>query len=222
VSPTRSDGPAAGRAAAGGRGSYHHGDLKAALIGTAIDLIAERGVRGFSLAEASRRLGVTVAAPYRHFAGRDDLLAAVAVRAFGVFGAAFAAGVSKDAPPAQQLAAVAGAYVRFAAGHPPLFEVLFGAVIDKARHPELQRAAEPVTEMLLAPARALAGSGAEALITAVAATAHGHAALLLDGMFGPGDEAVATAVARARAAVLAVVAGRAALSGDSLPADSLP
>jgi AcrR family transcriptional regulator len=194
------------------RGSYHHGDLKAALVGTAIDLIAERGVRGFSLAEASRRLGVTVAAPYRHFADREELLAAVAVRAFGVFGAALAAEVSKDDPPAQQLAAVAGAYVRFAAEHRPLFDVLFGAVVDKAGHPELQRAAGPVTGMLIAPARALGGATAEALITAVAATAHGHAALLLDGMFGHGDEAVATAVGRARAAVLAVVAGRSALS----------
>jgi AcrR family transcriptional regulator len=55
---------------------YHHGDLKAALIDGAIELIAERGVRGFSLAELSRRAGVTVAAPYRHFADRDELLAA--------------------------------------------------------------------------------------------------------------------------------------------------
>src|SRR5207244_3870532 len=60
---------------------YHHGDLKAALIDGAVKLIAERGVRRFSLAELSRRLGVTVGAPYRHFADRDELLAAVAVRA---------------------------------------------------------------------------------------------------------------------------------------------
>jgi AcrR family transcriptional regulator len=63
-------------------GRYHHGDLRTALIDTAIELIGERGVRGFSLAEASRRLGVAVSAPYAHFADRDDLLAAVAVRAY--------------------------------------------------------------------------------------------------------------------------------------------
>jgi AcrR family transcriptional regulator len=57
---------------------YHHGDLRAALTDTAIELIGERGVREFSLAEASRRLGVAVSAPYAHFADRDDLLAAVA------------------------------------------------------------------------------------------------------------------------------------------------
>ena len=63
---------------------YHHGDLKAALIDGAVELIAERGVRRFSVAELSRRLGVTVAAPYRHFANRDELLAAVAERALHV------------------------------------------------------------------------------------------------------------------------------------------
>ncbi|HEX4291130.1 MAG TPA: helix-turn-helix domain-containing protein, partial [Trebonia sp.] len=54
---------------------YHHGDLRPALVDAAIDVIAERGVRDFSMAEASRRLGVTTAAPYRHFADRDELLA---------------------------------------------------------------------------------------------------------------------------------------------------
>ena len=78
------------RSVPGGR--YHHGDLKAALVDGAVELIAERGVRGFSLAELSRRLGVTVAAPYRHFADRDELLAAVAVRALHAFADALASG----------------------------------------------------------------------------------------------------------------------------------
>ena len=88
------DGGAAGQAGGGpgdrhGRargGRYHHGDLRAALIDTTIDLLGERGVQAFSMAEASRRLGVAVAAPYRHFADRDALLAAVAVRAAGLLG----------------------------------------------------------------------------------------------------------------------------------------
>ena len=63
---------------------YHHGDLRTALVDTAIELIDERGVRQFSLAEASRRLGVAVSAPYAHFGSRDDLLAAVAVRGYEV------------------------------------------------------------------------------------------------------------------------------------------
>jgi AcrR family transcriptional regulator len=196
------------------RGRYHHGDLRAALVDTAIDLIAERGVRGFSLAEASRRLGVTVAAPYRHFADRDDLLAAVAGRAFGVFAAVLSATLDEDATPAAQLAAMTGTYVRFAAQHRALFDVLFGAGIDKSRYPDLRAAAEPVMEMFMAPVRILCDGAPEAvdgLVMAVSANAHGHAALLLDGAFGAGEQSVAAATSSAALATLALVAGRAAM-----------
>jgi AcrR family transcriptional regulator len=119
------------------QGRYHHGDLKAALIDTAIDLIAERGVRGFSLAEASRRLGVTVAAPYRHFTDRDELLAAAAVRASDALAAALTLQTSQAVTPADRLAAAARAYVSFAADNPALFETLLAVGLDKRRHPAL-------------------------------------------------------------------------------------
>ena len=88
------------RSGKGGR--YHHGDLRAALIDTAVELIGERGVREFSLAEASRRLGVAVSAPYAHFADREDLLAAVAVRAFEIFTGALLPEMAKFADPASR------------------------------------------------------------------------------------------------------------------------
>ena len=56
------------------RRPYHHGNLREALIEAAVGLIGETGPQGFSLAEAARRAGVSPAAPYRHFKGRDDLL----------------------------------------------------------------------------------------------------------------------------------------------------
>ena len=130
---------------------YHHGDLKAALIDGAVELIAERGVRRFSVAELSRRLGVTVAAPYRHFANRDELLAAVAVRALHAFREALAAQSSVSDPPEQRLAAMAAGYVRFAAQQPALFEVVFGVGLEKKkRHAELRQAYEDVEGMLAA------------------------------------------------------------------------
>ncbi len=130
--------------AASKQGPYHHGDLRTALIDAAIGLIAERGARGFSLAELSRRLGVSAAAPYRHFAGRDDLLAAVAVRSLEVFAAMVAAEADRLRDPRQQLAAMTRAYVRFAAQQRPLFDALCSSGLDKSRYPELQRAREPV------------------------------------------------------------------------------
>src|SRR4029453_6888699 len=95
---------------------YHHGDLKAALIEGAIELIVQRGAHRFSLAELSRRLGVPGSAPYRHYANRDELLAAVAVRALHEFGEALAAQSSEGDPPERRGGAVGGGGGRFGAG----------------------------------------------------------------------------------------------------------
>src|ERR1700722_17524816 len=113
-------------------GRYHHGDLRSALVDAAIDVIAERGVRDFSMAEASRRLGVTTAAPYRHFADRDELLATVAVRALDVFAAMLDEAADAAEAPEQR----------------PLFDPLYNSGLDKSRYPELQRACEPVDALL--------------------------------------------------------------------------
>ena len=69
----------------GGRRSYHHGNLREALITAALDLIAEKGPAGFTFAEAARWAGVSPAAPYRHFSDRDELLANLALRGFERF-----------------------------------------------------------------------------------------------------------------------------------------
>jgi AcrR family transcriptional regulator len=194
-------------------GRYHHGDLRAALIDAAIDVIGERGVRGFSMAEASRRLGVTSAAPYRHFADRDELLAAVGVRALRIFAAMATAEAAGAQVPEQRLAAMARAYVRFAAEQRSLFDALFISGLDKSRFPELTRAWEPVDEMLLVVDEICAGDAdaGRALADAVEATAHGHAALLRDGDYGAGPDAVRTAADKAAYATLALIAGRSAL-----------
>ncbi len=194
-------------------GRYHHGDLRSALIDAAISVIADRGVRGFSLAEASRRLGVTTAAPYRHFADRDELLAAVAVRALSVFATGLAAAADTAGTPAQRLAAMAGAYVRFAAQHRPLFDTLYSSGLDKSRYLELQRAWEPVDALLAVVPEVCDGDAATAgaLADAVEATAHGHAMLLIDGEYGEGPGAVNAAAAKATASVRALIAGRQAL-----------
>jgi len=198
---------------AGKDGRYHHGDLRAALVDAAIDLIAERGLRGFSMAEASRRVGVSSAAPYRHFADRDALLAAVAVRGLQVFADMVATEGGDAGLPEDRLVAMARAYVRFAAEQRSLFDALFSAGLDKSRYQELREAWEPVDAMLAVVTEICAGdeAAAEALADAVEATAHGHATLLRDGDYGRGSGAVQIAADRAASATLALIAGRAAL-----------
>jgi len=189
---------------------YHHGDLRAALIEIAVELIDERGVRHFSLAEASRRLGVTVSAPYSHFAGREALLAAVTVRAYELFYADVVREVDRFRKPADRLAAVARSYVRFAGTHRALFEALFDPGVDKSRYPEIDAAKRPLDDAFTSCVDALGGSEAASknLAVAVEAAAHGHAILLVDGDFGDGAEAVEVAAERAARATLALIEGR--------------
>jgi AcrR family transcriptional regulator len=199
-------------AAKGGR--YHHGHLRSALIDTAVELIAERGVRGFSLTEASRRLGVAVSAPYAHFADRDDLLAAVAVHACEVFHAELVRATEHCQQPADRLAAIAVAYVRFAAAHRPLFSVLFETGLDKTRHPEIEEAERPLNELFLSNVRALTGGDeaeTEELESAIQAVAHGYAMILLDDCPDPVASAAAKvdqAAARTARATMALIRGR--------------
>ena len=204
---------------------YHHGDLKAALVDGAIELIAERGVRGFSLAELSRRVGVTVAAPYRHFADRDELLAAVGVHAVHAFYRALAADVDAGETPEHRAAAIIRGYVVFAAEQRPLFEVLFGGNLDKSRFPELRQAWEPVDDLLEDSIRALCPDDEAAAVVlgdALEAVAHGHAMLLIDGSYGDAPGTVQDVAGRAANTALALIAGRAALTASSASGPARP
>jgi AcrR family transcriptional regulator len=207
--PRGPDGPGGNtRAPRGGR--YHHGDLKAALADGAVELIGERGVRGFSLAELSRRLGVTVAAPYRHFTDRDELLAAVAARALHAFADALAAESDDRDPPELRLAAMARGYVRFAAEQRPLFDAVYATDLDKSRYPELASAYERIDEPFSSCVARLCPDDAEAaaaLEDALEASARGHAALLLEGSYGEGPDAIDRAAARAARTTVALIEG---------------
>jgi AcrR family transcriptional regulator len=203
------------------RRGYHHGDLRAALIEISIQLIAERGVRDFSLAEASRRLGVAVSAPYAHFADRDDLFSAIAVHALQLFQAELQPTLARSATATERLALMARVYVRFAAKHRSLFQTLFDIRFDKRRHPEIEAAERPLEEAFLESVHALSPNGDEAasesLAAAVEAIAHGHAMLLLDGRFGRGQRAINRAAENAARATLALIDGRKRLAATSRP-----
>lgn len=172
-------------------------------------------MRAFSLAETSRRLGVAVSAPYAHFKDRDDLLAAVAVRAFELIHAALVPATDEFSDPADRLAAMAGAYVRFAAGNRPMFEMLYVSGPDKSRHPEIEAAERPLNEAFEGCVRALADGDddlAAEMAVAFEATARGHAMLILDDDATPDQDAVDVAADRAARATRALVESRSLLA----------
>lgn len=188
------------------RPGQHHGDLRAALLRAARDLVNDSGPRGFTMAEAARRAGVSVAAPYKHFVDREALLVALAVQGYQEQARRFAAAVATSPSPAEQLVAAAQAYVEFAVEERALFEVVFGAGLDKGRHPQLAAAGAEVLAVLMVPAVALRPGDAEALLVTVAALAHGHAVFLLEGMLGPTAEGLQTARSQVRDAVARLIA----------------
>jgi AcrR family transcriptional regulator len=191
------------------RATYHHGNLRDALVDEAARLIAARGPQGFSVAEAARAAGVSGGAPYRHFADREALVAAVAERGYAALGAALDAAVAGARSPRGALAAIAAAYVRFFAADPPAYTLLFASGLDKTAHPAVAARAAEVLGLLLAPARALTGEdeAARRLAIAVGVVAHGYTTTLLDGHLGDGDAAARDAAA----AVRALLRGRAEL-----------
>jgi len=108
------------------RKTYHHGDLRNALIAAALEALAEHGVEGFTLRDVARRARVSSAAPYRHFSSRDELLAAVAADCAERLGAAMDE-AARTAPPDDTVAVFRAsgiAYVRFAVSHPAHFRVM--------------------------------------------------------------------------------------------------
>ena len=176
--------------------SYHHGDLRTALLDAAMALIEEGQGDALSLRETARRAGVSATAVYRHFADKGALLRAVAAAGLERLGAAQHAAYDAAGGGAAGFNATGVAYVRFALGHPALFRLIFA-------HPFAgNKAADEADAMtfLLANAAALAPAGLDARVFALQAwsVAHGLAMLMLDGAI-PVDEATIARVVDAHA-----------------------
>jgi AcrR family transcriptional regulator len=166
--------------------SYHHGELRAALLRAAGRLLEKQGLAALSLREVARCAGVSHNAPYRHFPDRDSLLAALAAAGFAALGTAL-----QEAAARGGLRAMGETYVDFALARPQRFRLMFGA-LPIAQHAALRESAARVFEGL---AQALAPqipgpAGRDASIAAWALV-HGLSQLLL-------DERIASAALRDR------------------------
>jgi AcrR family transcriptional regulator len=126
---------------------FHHGDLKAALARSAASLIERSGVEALSLREVAREAGVSTAAPYRHYASKEALLAEVAQQGFQQLrDELVAAAGGLDPRPA--FLAQCLRYVRFAQQHSALYRLMFGLFPDKHRYQGLVLAGDRLFELL--------------------------------------------------------------------------
>jgi AcrR family transcriptional regulator len=175
-----------------GSRSYHHGNLKEALVRAALELIAKKGPAGFTFAEAARAAGVSPAAPYRHFRDRDELLADVARRGFEQFEAALKRAWDEGRPdPVTAFERVGGAYLEFVRDQPAYYSAMFESGVSPDIDPALRAAGDRAFAVLRHAAETLVAQMPErgrppALMVAlhVWALTHGIASL-----FGRGDAA---------------------------------
>ncbi len=121
---------------------YHHGNLRQALIEAALQLIEAKGPTGFTLSEAAKTAGVTPAAVYRHFAGREDLIAEAARQGFEMFADLMQYAYDSGQPSALAAFEATGrAYLAFARKHPGHYISMFESGISLNRTPDLAAAA---------------------------------------------------------------------------------
>jgi AcrR family transcriptional regulator len=117
---------------------YHHGNLRQALVEAALDLITEKGPQGFTLSEAAKEAGVTPAAVYRHFAGRDELIAEGARQGYEIFAALMEFAYNEGKPSALAAFEATGrAYLAFARKYPGHYQAMFESGLSLTAHPEL-------------------------------------------------------------------------------------
>jgi len=139
------------------RRGYHHGDLREALIQAALELIAEKGPVGFTVAEAARSAGVSPAAPYRHFRDRDELIADVARRGYVRFEAELDRAWNNGQPdPLTAFNRVGKAYLAFARSEPAYYSAMFEAGLPLHAYPDLVEAGERAFAVLRRSAETLA------------------------------------------------------------------
>jgi len=174
--------------------SYHHGDLHQALIEAGQDLLAERGVDGFSLREVARRIGVSPSAPAHHFGDTRGLLTAIATRGFNELKqrlehadlAVLQTDILQENTKHCRLKAQGKAYIEFAIALPAHFDLMWRCGVLDKEDPELQKSGQASFLILR---RAIEGDLVDMdapispEVIGVWSMVHGFARLWLDGAF---------------------------------------
>lgn len=170
--------------------SYHHGDLRAALLEVADEALERDGAEGVSFRAIARAAGVSQTAPYNHFENRDALLAALAERGFLELGSLQVAAAQSADDPETCMVAAGLAYIAFARRRPQLYRLMFGVGLPDWYEREAVAAAKWQS---IQPLRSLLGKLGESLgwtddhvdATAIAAWSmvHGLAMLRIDRAF---------------------------------------
>jgi AcrR family transcriptional regulator len=175
-------------------GSYHHGDLRHALLQVALERVRRDGVENFSLREVARDVGVAPGAAYKHFADKSELLVAIAL-ATQILLARRTLEATLGLTGARRLEAVGRAYIKFACDEPALFRLLFsrlGAPTLQVSYDTADGGSIPGSYQQLREAVAEVQGDKqkpvdEDVLALAWSVAHGAASLISDGMWQSND-----------------------------------
>ena len=169
--------------------TYHHGDLKNALIKAGVEILAKDGVSGLSLRKVAMKAGVSHAAPYAHFADKQALIAAISTEGFRqLYERVSGVAETYHSQPEKQLVEAAWGYVQFAMDDPDRFKVMFSGVLEKEKEypdfvAESQRNFQLVKMIVEANQASGKLRGGDSALVALSAWGiiHGFIMLLLEG-----------------------------------------
>ncbi len=165
------------------RGKYHHGQLAEALIGTALEELDKHSLDKLSLRGIARQVGVTATAAYKHFASKEDLVAAVREAAFMAFVSTIRQAAESSPVAEQSMIAMGMAYLDFAEQHANWFDLIFSAPAPNSQD---DAATQLFTQAALALNPKLADQDLQVSILQGHALIHGLAVLRRQGMLGNG------------------------------------
>ncbi|MFK0334748.1 TetR/AcrR family transcriptional regulator [Rhizobium sp. NPDC090275] len=182
---------------------YHHGDLQRAILNAAFDVLSESQSTEFSLRELARRAGVSHNAPYKHFADKREMLAAVSAVGFERLADEMHKAQVGKTEPRERLMLLMRAYVRSGVTNPALYRLMFGGLLTEQgnNRPAIERTAAFEMRALIVSAicdgaigRAIAdteeeNSRIDTVVLALWSQVHGLTLLLIDGLVGPVDAA---------------------------------
>jgi AcrR family transcriptional regulator len=169
--------------------TYHHGDLKNALIKAGVEILEREGVGGLSLRKVAKQAGVSHAAPYSHFADKQALIAAISTEGFKqLYSQIEAVTDMYFADPETLLIETAWAYVQFALNAPDRFKLMFSSVLEKEKeYAEFVEISQKNFDQLVKIVEvcqqtgALKSGASDVVAVSVWSAVHGFTSLLLEG-----------------------------------------
>jgi AcrR family transcriptional regulator len=171
------------------KNTYHHGDLKNALIKAGTEILAKNGVGGLSLRQVAQKAGVSHTAPYAHFADKQALIAAISTEGFRqLYEQVVTVTGRYENDPARQLLETAWTYVQFAMNDPDQFKIMFSSVLEKEKeYPDFVEMSQRGFRQVVAIVESCQEAGVlqdgpgELTAISIWSAVHGLIALLLEG-----------------------------------------